>query len=310
MRWQNIGYFKLPQDMPDWWKTHAQLPTALPLGNSVVRVFFAARSAQQVPSIAFADLLFDKDDSFTLIDVSTAPILLPGELGFFDEHGVYPSCVIPFQGKFYLYYVGWNRGYEAPLFYASVGLAISDDGLNFQRHSNSPLLARSVFDPCFVSSPHIHLLDSDNWLMSYISGVKWTRNAAGNLQSHYHIKLARSGNPFDWKRSGDVAIDFNPGETNIARSAVIELENGVYGMWFSYVHSHIGKYRMGYAESNDGLIWKRKDQMAGIDIGGDLAKDMICYPCVFRLNNEIYMLYNGDNRGAGGFGVAKLSHES
>jgi len=66
---------------------------------------------------------------------------------------------------------------------------------------------------------------------------------------------------------------------------------------------------MGYAESNDGLIWKRKDQMAGIDIGGDLAKDMICYPCVFRLNNEIYMLYNGDNYGAGGFGVAKFSNK-
>ena len=143
--------------------------------------------------------------------------------------------------------------------------------------------------------------------MYYTSGIRWSREVGGKLQSHYHVKLAQSSNPFDWKRDGTVAVDFNHGETNVARPSVIQWDDGGYGMWFSFVHSGIGKYRMGYAESSDAFSWTRKDHLAGIDVGDDLAKDMICYPCVFRLNGNVYMLYNGDNFGAKGFGVAKLS---
>jgi hypothetical protein len=32
---------------------------------------------------------------------------------------------------------------------------------------------------------------------------------------------------------------------------------------------------------------------------------MICYPCVFNLGRDMYMLYNGDNFGRHGFGVAR-----
>jgi hypothetical protein len=75
-------------------------------------------------------------------------------------------------------------------------------------------------------------------------------------------------------------------------------------MWFSYVHSDNKKYRIGYAESLDGNLWTRKDNLAGIDIGGEFTRDMICYPCVFKLNARMYMVYNGDNYGKEGFGLA------
>ena len=45
---------------------------------------------------------------------------------------------------------------------------------------------------------------------------------------------------------------------------------------------------------------------AGIDVGVDLAYDMICYPCVFRLKGNVYMLYNGDKFEVDGFGLARL----
>jgi predicted GH43/DUF377 family glycosyl hydrolase len=207
-----------------------------------------------------------------------------------------------------MYYIGWNQGVERPLFYAAIGLATSEDGKTFQRAFNAPLLSRSEVDPCLVTSPHVYK-DRDRWRMTYVSGVAWTRGDDGILKSLYNIKTAESDNLFDWKRSGNTAIDFGPGETNIARSAVVKFSNKDYRMWYSFVHAAIGSYRIGYAESDNGTSWERKDHLAGISIGDQFASKMICYPCIFTLGDNIYMLYNGDNFGKSGFGIARYVRE-
>lgn len=66
-------------------------------------------------------------------------------------------------------------------------------------------------------------------------------------------------------------------------------------------------YRIGYAESIDGLSWIRKENMAGIAVsktGWD--SEMIAYPFIFDHNEQRYMLYNGNNYGKTGFGIAVL----
>ena len=51
-------------------------------------------------------------------------------------------------------------------------------------------------------------------------------------------------------------------------------------MWYSYRGD---AYRIGYAESVDGLEWERKDEEAGIDVSADgWDSEMIEYPCVFE----------------------------
>jgi len=63
-------------------------------------------------------------------------------------------------------------------------------------------------------------------------------------------------------------------------------------MWYSYRgRNNIKTYRIGYAESFDGLQWIRKDDDVGIDVsktGWD--SEMICYPFVFDYKEERYML--------------------
>ena len=307
MKWNKIGFFQIQRDSYPWVHSHAQLPTPISLGNNIVRVFFASRTKNQSSHVGFVDLCIANDGSdFTIKKISSEPVLAPGLPGNFDEHGVYPSCVVKNDGIYYLYYIGWNQGVENPLFYASIGLATSVDGIRFNRHSVAPLMARSEYDPCLVTSPHVYL-DGEAWRMSYVSGIRWTRNNEGRLQSHYHIKLAEGSGPSDWIRLGRVAIDFQSGETNIARPAVMKFGKNDYRMWYSYVHSSIGKYRIGYAESNDGTNWKRKDHLAGITIGDDFFSQMVCYPSLFSVSDKIFMLYNGDNFGEHGFGVARLS---
>jgi len=310
MKWRKVGFFELPCGKYPWMQSHAQLPTPVVIDNSLVRVFFATRTTNQRSSVAYVDLVISADgEKVTVERISPAPTLAPGPCGYFDEHGVYPSCVVHLNGIYYLYYIGWNQGVEAPLFYASIGLATSEDGVNFERESPAPLLARSEHDPCLVTSPHVYVED-ERWRMSYVSGVKWSRNAEGKLQSHYHIKLAEGSGPRNWKRDGRIAIDFKPGETNIARSAVITGGQVPYRMWFSYVHSSIKKYRIGYAESTDGENWIRKDDAAGISLDDKHCREMVCYPAHFQIGGRHFMVYNGDRYGEEGFCIAVGEEEA
>ena len=75
-------------------------------------------------------------------------------------------------------------------------------------------------------------------------------------------------------------------------------------MWYSYRGD---AYRMGYAESEDGLEWERKDAEAGIDVSEEgWDSEMIEYPCVFEHRGSWYMLYNGNGYGSSGIGLAEL----
>ena len=64
-------------------------------------------------------------------------------------------------------------------------------------------------------------------------------------------------------------------------------------------------YRIGYAESTDGLDWTRKDEATGIDrspAGWD--SEMMAYPYVVIHQNKRYLFYNGNGFGKSGFGYA------
>lgn len=74
-------------------------------------------------------------------------------------------------------------------------------------------------------------------------------------------------------------------------------------MWYSYVDT--SSYKIGYAESQNGLDWRRKDEEVGIflsDNGWD--SDCMAYPCVFVHNDKRYMLYSGNTLGKEGIGLA------
>ena len=80
-------------------------------------------------------------------------------------------------------------------------------------------------------------------------------------------------------------------------------------MWYSYRgQPSITTYRIGYAESPDGVHWSRMDEkMHSLDVSeGGWDSEMICYPYVFDHKGKRYMLYNGNGYGKTGFGLAVL----
>ena len=139
--------------------------------------------------------------------------------------------------------------------------------------------------------------------MWYVSGTGWENGA--EPRHRYHLKYAESEDGVEWRRDGTVCIDYrDEGEYAIARPCVLR-DGDRYRMWFC---ARGDAYRLGYAESADGIEWERSDEEAGIepsDSGWD--SEMVEYPWVFDHDGRCHMLYNGNGYGATGIGHAVMS---
>jgi hypothetical protein len=286
----------------DWAVSHAALPVVEAVEGTRCRVLFSARDTRGRSSIAAG--AFDLEDPSRGFTIDPAPLLQPGALGSFDDNGVTTSCLIAHEGRKYQYYTGWTLGVTVP-FYFYVGLAISDDdGRTYRRASTAPILDRTAIDPYLTASPSV-LIENGVWRMWYVSAVAWVPSAAGP-KHYYHVKYAESGDGVQWRRHGRVCIDFtSSGEYAISRPCVVHDGDGVYRMWYAYRGN---EYRIGYAESRDGLVWDRQDARAGIGVSAaGWDSGMVEYPCVFDASGARYMLYNGNGYGRTGMGLAVLT---
>ncbi|GIV33639.1 MAG: hypothetical protein KatS3mg031_1174 [Chitinophagales bacterium] len=302
MQWEKKGLIFKPVKEHWWMQSHCQLPVALPIGENTYRIYFAARDERQYSHVGFFEI--DIRDPHRVLRYSKEPVLLPGDIGYFDEHGVYPASIISKNNQLYLYYIGWNKGCEPPLFYAAIGLAVSsDDGLTFRKYSRAPIFSRNEFSPCLVTAPYVFPMHN-GYAMLYTSGLKWERDDQGRLRSFYHLKYTESDDGISWQIRDTVAIDFcHSKERDISRACVIK-EQKVYKAWYAY-NTVDTPYRIGYAESADARQWKRLDHLAGIDVSpSGFDSDMICYPYVIKHADLYYMFYNGNRFGYDGIALA------
>lgn len=298
IKWNKQGLIFAPRDHADWVQSHAWIPTADPLGDGYVRVYFAGRNGDNLSQVGAFTIHLDRP--FDILETTPDPIVKLGDLGSFDDSAVLPCCLVNFQDRKLLYYVGWMQGKRVP-FYASIGLAISEDGgASFRKHSHAPLLERNDIDPLFTAAPFVSV-EHGKWRMWYTTNTRW-RIEDGAPKPRYHIKYAESDNGIDWRRDGVVAIDFaSDSDYAISRPWVVGGE-GAYRMWYAYRGA---AYRIGYAESSDGVSWTRMDERSGIDVSGNgFDSDMIEYPCVVTHGDRHYMFYNGNEFGRDGIGLA------
>ena len=296
-RWRKQGRLFEPAAQAPWIGTHAALPVVHDVGDRV-RVYLSSRDASGRSHIGFIEC-----DGRTLQDVvavSPTSVVAPGDLGAFDDAGVTSACVVTAGDQVYLYYTGWSLGTSVP-FYLNIGLAISDDGgRTFRRWSQGPLLDRNAVDPFLLASPWI-LRDGDRWRMWYVSGSGWDAMPEGP-RHRYHIRYAESADGIRWDRSGTVCIDYQSAdEYAFGRPCVVRDGRG-YRMWYCYRGD---RYRIGYAESGDGVAWIRKDAESGIELSDSgWDAEMMAYPVVSVRGSRWYMLYNGNGYGRTGVGLA------
>ena len=118
------------------------------------------------------------------------------------------------------------------------------------------------------------------------------------------VKDAISLDGLNWQPTGRIAIDVEgPPEFAISRPCVVR-DPGLFRMWYSRRNPN---YKLGYAESTDGLVWRRRDDIVEL-VGppGTWETETVEYASVFDHGGSRYMLYNGNGYGRTGFGLAIL----
>ena len=311
MLWEKKGFIYKPTGEKDWSLSHAQVPVAEFIADqNIIRIYFSTRDSlgRSLPDYIEVDASNPKK----IIKQNSQPILPLGLSGTFDDCGVMPSWIVDFNNKKYLYYIGWNVRNTIP-YHNAVGLAISDDGgKTFNKFSEGPLWDRDYKEPHYSGSSCVLIDDDSIWRNWYLSCTEW-KSINGRMEPRYHIKYAESKDGIEWKRNGVVSIDYaNDNEAGIVKASVIK-QDGKYCMWYSYRNfneyrtNSQNSYRIGYAESLDGMNFNRMDDLSGIDISESGWDDMmLCYPHVIDVKDKRLMFYNGNGFGQTGFGYAEL----
>ncbi len=297
--WKKRGLVFCPDQNFDWMQTHAAVPIAERIKGDLYRIYFSTRDAANRSRTGYVVIDIQKPQA--ILELSENPVLDIGALGTFDDSGAMATWLAEWNGQRYLYYIGWNLGVTVP-FRNSIGLAMGSPTRPFEKIYEGPIVDRTMHEPHFCASCCV-IPGADVWRMWYLSCTGWEIKD-GRPSHHYHIKYAESDDGVDWRRTGQVAIDFGDSqEYAISRPSVL-YEGELWRMWYS----HRGAaYRIGYAESENGIDWSRRDALAGISVsetGWDF--EMIEYPHVFQHDGQTFMLYNGNGYGATGVGLAVL----
>jgi sucrose-6-phosphate hydrolase SacC (GH32 family) len=317
MKWKKLGKIFDPTQhkLANGCVQFAQSPQAL-VFDDFVRLYFSTRSLDKsngkyLSHIAFVDMSKDLHDVIRVSDKTVIPL---GGLGCFDEHGIFPMSVMRHGGKVYGYTCGWNRRVSVSVDTA-IGLAVShDDGLTFQRIGAGPVLAASLHEPCLVGDGFVKVI-AGVFHMWYIFGTGWKRFAAGTAPDRtYKIGHATSADGINWSKeeAKQIVADKLGADESQALPSVIEIDDR-YHMFFCYrqsfdFRSNSGRgYRIGHAWSDDLVNWTRDDENPLLDVTpGAWDADMLCYPHVFECDGKVFLLYNGNEFGRYGFGVAVL----
>ncbi|MBK8611211.1 MAG: hypothetical protein IPL84_15045 [Chitinophagaceae bacterium] len=315
MKWKKLGKifdpteYKLVGNCGEF----AQSPQTL-VFDDFVRIYFSTRekdaSGKYLSHISFVD--FDKKFK-KILNVSTESVIPLGKLGCFDEHGIFPINVLKDDDRILAFTTGWNRRVSVSAD-ASIGLAVSNnDGLTFKKVGDGPVLTSSLNEPFLVGDAFV-MKTGNTYHMWYIYGCRWIKDVhESEPQRVYKIVYAKSPDAVNWEKEGRHIISdkLNKDECQ-ALPTVVKYDN-IFHMFFCYRHATGFRknkdrgYRIGYAFSTDMKNWTRNDEACGIDISeSGWDSDMVCYPHVFTCDDKLYLLYNGNEFGRLGFGLAEL----
>lgn len=300
MKWKKLGKIFEFQAINEDLLTHTSNPLAVHLKDDVFRVFFSARNEENRSSVGFIDI-----DILTreIKKISNETTFKYGTDESFYSHGVSIGNIYRVDEKDYILFMGWqirNGGHWR----GDIGRLLLKDEAKLSLAPKNAFMSCDDEDKVSLSYPWV-MYDEGIYKMWYGSTDNWS---SSNGEMVHVIKYATSKDGISWRKHG-LAIPFEIGVAQAFSRPTVFKDSDGYHMWFSYRSGDGTKYRIGYAHSFDGLKWDRKKD-SGIDVsitGWD--NEMICYPFVFEHKGKKYMLYNGNDYGKTGFGLAVLENQ-
>lgn len=226
-------------------------------------------------------------------------ITLPPDKTSGWEDTVNRNCVLKINGKYKMWYTGQARGYSY------IGLAESDDGLNFKKVLNEPIMVpeypfegESVMNPCVL----------------YEDGIYKMWYAAGETYEPNVLAYAESDDGINWKKSKINPI-ITAEKSNIYEQdrvggcQVIKTEDMGY-LIFYIGYENIDKARICAARSSNGITqWERLKQNPVVSPDAGKWDSDACYKPSVLWNseqNQWMLWYNGRSGNDEYVGLATL----
>lgn len=304
MYWEKRGLIYCPSDKDGWKQQFAICPTPFLITKDRLRIFVNMCDENMVGRPGYVDV--NPENFSEILEISQKPVLDVGRPGAFDDNGVGQISLLEYDGKFYMYYIGFQLGVKIP-YYMFCGLAISDDGgYSFKKYSQTPILDRKQDELYARCGVHV-IRDDGKFKMWYVGsyGDGWT-NAQGKLKPLYTMKYLESDDGINWNADSITCMEYgNEDEHGFGRPYVWK-DQKMYKMLYS-IRTYSRGYYLGYAESFDGINWTRQDSLAGIGlskVGWD--SENLSYGHLFNYKGKTYLFYNGNGCGKTGFGYAEL----
>lgn len=211
--------------------------------------------------------------------------ILSGQTDQWDDV-VNRGCVVKFKDKYLLWYTGQHNNKSA------IGLAISDDGIHYERYSKNPvLLATEIFEGQSIMNPCVIWNNGEHkFQMWYAAGENYEPDV---------ICYAESFDGVHWqKRNKPVLTAYkkHPWEQHKVGGCDIQiLDNGTYIMYY-IGYQNVDVARICYATSKDGIQWERpEDNLLISPSKGSWDADAIYKPTVIFYDKKLMMWYNGRN---------------
>ncbi|WP_200159975.1 glycoside hydrolase family protein [Francisella philomiragia] len=299
--WKKLGQIYHCMAIDKYLLSHASNPLAVHLRDDVYRVFFSGRDSSNKSSVGYVDIDILKHEVVSCCD---EVVFKNGPEDSFYSHGVSIGNMYEVDTKNYIQFMAWqirnNSHWRGDIGRLSIDANLEKITLD----PNCVYIGCDNEDSISLSYSCV-LYDDGIYKMWYGSTVDWNSE---NGEMIHVIKYATSHNGEQWQKHG-LAIPYEIGVAQAFSRPTVVRDSYGYHMWFSYRSGDGTKYRIGYAHSNDGISWDRK-QDSGIDVserGWD--SEMICYPFVFDHKGKRYMLYNGNDYGKTGFGLAVLENK-
>jgi hypothetical protein len=308
--WTRHGLLLPVKPSHRWWKSHAQSPTVLVVSPRRWRIYFAGRDGGNRASILAVDV--DPRNDMRVLAEHLDPMLADSPRGTFDCAGLGPSCALPIDGRVQLFYSGVQPRSDVK-FQIAIGLAVSDDGLSFERKFVGPIRSIGPTDPYFVSTPFVRPVEG-GYRMWYTSGTGWEEHD-GTLEPTYVLRSCRSRDGIVWETGSSLVLPDDADGRFSQTRPWISRDNDSLRLWYSqrgrnFRSSGDEGYRLYSCRLGVHGDFAGDVQPVVFDnppAAGEFDSWMQAYACVMRTESREILFYNGDEFGKAGIGWATRS---
>jgi hypothetical protein len=281
------------------WDSHSfMVPLLHQKKSGELLVFGSPRDSNGIARIAKLRL----EDSFDAAGYHELALDL-GEPGCFDDNGVMPGCIFEYNGRWFMYYMGFQL-VDKIKFYAFTGLLESnDDGENWIRRSKTPVLDRSD-NGLFVRAIYdIVKLGNQKWRIFYSAASRWEVINGVNY-GPTEIFYADVDNPLDLSGVTGIKLPFTDDFNYRVGHPKVSL-NQTTGVYEMYCNSDNVNKEYSYRKftSSDLSTWVEVEKDLPPGENNEWDGLMLTYPAVYNINDNRIVLYNGNDMGREGFGI-------